>query len=125
MAEDKQKDRDELLFAQLLLSFQASAWQQLGKVVSPLTGKIESNLEMAKSSIDILGMLENKTKGNLTEHEAKFLRQVLTELRMNYVEELKKAESEEKDKQTTNKKEAQQKDNQSEDSQKKEEDNKS
>jgi PBP1b-binding outer membrane lipoprotein LpoB len=125
MAEDKQKDRDELLFAQLLLSFQASAWQQLGKVVSPLTGKIESNLEMAKSSIDILGMLENKTKGNLTEHEAKFLRQVLTELRMNYVEELKKAESEEKDKQTTNKKEAKQKDNQSEDSQKKEEDNKS
>lgn len=125
MAEDKQKDRDGLLFAQLLLSFQASAWQQLGKVVSPLTGKIECNLEMAKSSIDILGMLENKTKGNLTEHEAKFLRQVLTELRMNYVEELKKTESEEKDKQKTDKKEAQQEDSQSKDSQKKEEDNKS
>ncbi|OQX91565.1 MAG: hypothetical protein B6D58_07425 [candidate division Zixibacteria bacterium 4484_95] len=125
MAEDKLKDRDGLLFAQLLLSFQASAWQQMGKVVSPLTGKIERNLEMAKSSIDILGMLENKTKGNLTEHEEKFLRQVLTELRMNYVEELKKAESEEKDKQKNDKKKTQQKDSQSEDNQKKKNDNKS
>ena len=96
MVEDKRTDKDGLLFAQLVLSFQAAAWQQIGKVVSPLTGKIERNLEMAKSSIDILGMLENKTKGNLNEHELKFLRQILTELRINYVEELKKTGTEEK-----------------------------
>ena len=79
-----------LLFTQLVLSFQAAAWQQLGKVPSIMTGKVERSLEMAKHSIDMLGMLEEKTKGNLTESENKYLRHVLYELRMNYLEETKK-----------------------------------
>jgi hypothetical protein len=77
-------------FAQLVMSFYAAAWQQMGKTLNPMTGKTERNLELAKNSIDILGMLEDKTKGNLTDEEAKYLQHVLTELRMNYVEESKK-----------------------------------
>jgi hypothetical protein len=81
---------DELLFTQLVLSFQAAAWQQLGKVPSVITGKIDRDLIMAKHSIDMLGMLETKTKGNLSEDETKFLRHALYELRMNYLDEVKK-----------------------------------
>jgi hypothetical protein len=79
-----------LLFTQLVLSFQAAAWQQMGKVPSMISGKIERNLEMAKHSIDMLGMLEDKTRGNLGENEAKYLTHALFELRMNYLEEVKK-----------------------------------
>lgn len=125
MVEDKRTDKDGLLFAQLVLSFQAAAWQQIGKVVSPLTGKIERNLEMAKSSIDILGMLENKTKGNLNEHESKFLRQILAELRMNYVEELKKSGTEEKNQQKPEEEQGRQENTKKKDNDKKKTDEKS
>jgi len=92
---DEKKDNSRemdigLLFTQLVLSFQAAAWQQMGKVPSMITGKVERNLEMAKHSIDMLGMLDEKTSGNLAESEAKYLKHVLYELRMNYLEEVKK-----------------------------------
>jgi len=90
MVDESKHDINSLLFTQLVMSFHAAAWQQMGKVTDPLTGKLERNLELAKNSIDILGMLGEKTKGNLAEHEAKFLQQVLTQLRMNYVEESNK-----------------------------------
>ncbi len=94
MTEQKKEDAGSidagLLFTQLVLSFQAAAWQQMGKVPSMITGKVERNLEMARHSIDMLGMLEEKTKGNLAEAEAKYLKHVLFELRMNYLEETKK-----------------------------------
>jgi hypothetical protein len=79
-----------MLFTQLVLSFQAAAWQQMGKVPSIVSGKVERSLEMAKFSIDMLGMMEEKTKGNLSDDELKFLRHVLYELRMNFLEEQKK-----------------------------------
>jgi len=78
------------LFMQLVLTFHTAAWQQMGKMVNPMSGKAERNLELSKNSIDMLGMIEEKTKGNLSDEESKFLRQILTELRMNYVEESKK-----------------------------------
>jgi hypothetical protein len=78
------------LFVQLVLSFHAAAWQQMGKVVSVITGEIERDLNMAKHSIDMLGMLEEKTRGNLTEDEQRYLARALYELRMNYLDELKK-----------------------------------
>jgi hypothetical protein len=78
------------LFVQLVLSFHAAAWQQMGKVASVLTGKVERDLTMAKHSIDMLGMLEEKTRGNLSEDEQKYLEHTLYELRMNYLDELKK-----------------------------------
>jgi hypothetical protein len=96
---DETKDRIPgtdagLLFTQLVLSFQAAAWQQMGKVPSIMTGKVERNLEMARHSIDMLGMLEEKTKGNLSESENKYLQHALFELRMNFLEEVKKGPGE-------------------------------
>jgi hypothetical protein len=78
------------LFVQLVLSFHAAAWQQMGKVASVMTGKIERDLNMAEHSIDMLGMLEEKTRGNLSEDEEKYLKHTLYELRMNYLDEVKK-----------------------------------
>jgi hypothetical protein len=66
----------------------------MGKVVNPLSGKVERNLEMARHSIDMLAMIQDKTKGNLSESESGFISHVLTELRMNYVEEVNKPQAE-------------------------------
>jgi len=101
-ADDERKEEEprwdnELLFTQLVLSFQAAAWQQMGKVPSIISGKIERNIDMARHSIDMLGMLEEKTKGNLSENEAKYLKHTLYELRMNFLEELKKGPDEKKE----------------------------
>lgn len=89
-----EEDKDGVLFAQLVMSFQAAAWQQLGKIKNPLTDKIERNLDQARYSIDILEMLRNKTKGNLSEDEQKFLNHVISELQLNYVDEFTKAQKE-------------------------------
>ena len=79
------------LFLQLVLGLQQSAMMGLGKLMNPLTHKVETHLEMARDTIDTLAALEQRTRGNLEPDEARVLRQVLTDLRMNYVEELKKS----------------------------------
>ncbi|MEA3296444.1 MAG: DUF1844 domain-containing protein [candidate division Zixibacteria bacterium] len=83
----------DAMFFQLVLSLQAGAMTQMGKVASQLTGEIERNMDMARNSIELLAMLEKKTKGNLTDDEQKVLNGVLYELRMNYMDELKKDET--------------------------------
>lgn len=65
------------------LSIQASI--ALGELANPVTNKIEEDLNQAKFIIDTLGMLKDKTKGNLTEAESNLLENVLYELRMQYV----------------------------------------
>ena len=90
-----QEELNEARFTQLIFSFQAAAMQQMGKLMNPLTGKVEKNMEQAKHSIDMIGMLEEKTRGNLNEREQKLIQRVLFELRMNYVEEMKVVEEEE------------------------------
>ena len=82
---DEQKN--ELLFTQIIFMFQSAAMQHLGKVKNPLTDRIERDLDQARHTIDILGMLEEKTRGNLNPHGKQFLEHVLFELRMNYVDE--------------------------------------
>ncbi len=74
----------------LIVSLQAGAMQQMGKVASPISGEIERNLEAARATIDTLSMLEEKTKGNLSSDEGKFLSSVLYQLRLNFVDETKK-----------------------------------
>jgi len=107
MAEEvTQKQMNEALFMQLVMMFQGAAMQQIGKIVNPISGKAERDLDQAKMSIDILGMLQEKTKGNVNEHEKKFLDHLLFELRMNYVDEVNKAakeKEEEKEKKETEK----------------------
>ena len=90
---DEINDRMDSRLFQLVLSLQAGAMHQMGKIASPITGEIERNLEMAQSTIDMLDMLEKKTKGNLSDEEAKFVAHVLYELRLNYVDEVKKGDS--------------------------------
>ena len=87
-------DRNTQLFLSLVIGLVQAAYTQLGKVKNELTGTIDRNLDAARITIDTLAALELKTKGNLTDEEAEMLRRALTELRMNYVEELKKESSE-------------------------------
>jgi uncharacterized protein DUF1844 len=76
------------MFLGLIHSFQAAAMQQMGKMPSPFTNEVERDLPQARLSIDMLEMLEERTAGNLTGEEARFLKHVLTELRLNYVAEI-------------------------------------
>ena len=76
------------LFLGLIHSFQGAAMQQMGKVPNPFTNEIERDLAQARLSIDMLEMLQERTSGNLTGEESRFLTHVLTELRLNYVAEV-------------------------------------
>lgn len=84
--------REAALFLQLVLGLQQAAMVALGKLMNPMSGKLERNLEGAKNTIDTLGAIEARTRGNLEPDEQRVLTQVLTELRMNYVDELKKGD---------------------------------
>lgn len=78
-------------FATFILSLSHSALLHLGEAPHPDTNKVEANLPLAKQNIDLLGLLEEKTKGNLTGDEERLLAQVLFDLRMRYVERSKGA----------------------------------
>ena len=83
-------DHHQLLFVQLVMSLHAETMHFLGKTKHPVTDKIERNLDAARNAIDMLEMLEVKTKGNLGDEEGQFLTQVLQEVRLNYVDEANK-----------------------------------
>jgi len=87
------KEKNKQLFYSLVATFHATAMQQMGKIKNPLTDSIERNLEEAQMSIDILDMIEAKTKGNLDEDEARLLKSVLQDLKINYVDEVAKGQS--------------------------------
>jgi len=74
-------------FAGLTLSLATSALFHLGLVPDPETGQTgETNLALARHTIDTLELLEEKTRGNLSAEEADLLANLLTELRVRYVE---------------------------------------
>ncbi len=75
----------EISFSSFIFSLSTSALIQLGEVEDPFTQKKSRNLPLAKQTIDLIGMLKEKTKGNLTSEEEKFLDQILFDLRMRYV----------------------------------------
>jgi hypothetical protein len=77
-------------FATFVLSLGSSALMHLGEVEHPGTGTTEKNLPLAKNSIDLLSMLEAKTRGNLTPPEAQLLENLLFDLRLRYVEATRK-----------------------------------
>ena len=58
----------------------------LGLLADPMSGEVSANRPVAKHCIDMLGVLEEKTKGNLTEDEAAQMRDALHQLRMVYVQ---------------------------------------
>lgn len=70
--------------------FRFQAWMAMGKVVHPVTGKIERDLNVARQMIDLLAELETRTEGNRSADETRLLQGALTELRLNFLEEMKK-----------------------------------
>ncbi len=72
-------------FSTFIFSLNSSALVHLGAVADPTTGETGKNLTMAKQTIDILGVLEEKTEGNLTQEESSLLKHILYDLRLQYV----------------------------------------
>ena len=58
------------LFITLISSLSSQAWIQMGKIKNPVTDKLEKNLDAASMSIDMLSMIQEKTKNNLDEYES-------------------------------------------------------
>ncbi|HEY2511120.1 MAG TPA: DUF1844 domain-containing protein [Polyangiaceae bacterium] len=80
-------------FATFVVSLSHSALLHLGEAPHPDTNAVEKNLPLARQTIDLLGLLEEKTKGNLTGDEERLLTQVLFDLRMRFFEVQKQAEA--------------------------------
>ena len=77
----------EINFSTFVFSLNASALVHLGAMPDPSTGKTDKNLDLGKQTIDIIAMLEEKTKGNLTSDEEQLLKNTLYDLRMRYIRE--------------------------------------
>jgi hypothetical protein len=84
--------RQAALFLQLVLGIQQTGMMALGKLVNPITRSLEKNLDAARDTIDTLAALESRTRGNLEADEERVLKQAITELRLNYVAEVKKTD---------------------------------
>ena len=80
----------QLDFSTFIMSLTSSAFYHLGDMPDPTTGQTETNLPAVQQTIDMLLMLKEKTKGNLSADEAKLLEQLVYELQMKYVEKTKK-----------------------------------
>jgi len=80
----------EINFSAFVISLSTQALIQLGEVPSPVSGQVERDLVVAKQMIDILGMLREKTRGNLDQGEEKLLEDALYDLRIRYVEAVKR-----------------------------------
>lgn len=74
-------------FMTFIMSLNASAMVNLGIIEDPATGQKTKNMALGKQTIDILGMLEEKTKGNLNNDEEHMLKNILYDLRIIYVKE--------------------------------------
>ena len=94
MTEENEK-KYQIQFIGFITALGTSAMQQMGKIINPITGKIEKSLEGARATIDMLEMLQAKTEGNLSEQEKEALQNWLTNLRLNYVDEVKAEKEEE------------------------------
>lgn len=77
-------------FFSLVSMFAAACWQHLGKMPDETSGEIQRDLESAQVTIDILLMIQDKTKGNLTNTEARLLSDTISALQANYAEEAAK-----------------------------------
>lgn len=82
----QQGQKIEASLSTLVLSIASSAAMALGLAPHPTSGKVEKDLEMARFNIDLLGVLEEKTKGNRTGDEERFLTSVLQDLKMKFVQ---------------------------------------
>ena len=78
---------EQQLFDQLISSLVHTTWVSLGKIKNPMTDKIEKDIVSASINIDMIDMLYKRMDGNLSDDEDKYLSEVLSELKMNYLHE--------------------------------------
>ncbi len=90
--------KEEIIFMQFVIGLSQSGMMQLGKIMNPMTQKIEKDLHAAQATIDMLCMLREKTKGNLSKSEEDILTNSISSLQMNYVDEADKKEEEPEEK---------------------------
>lgn len=91
--EMKPEPRDESIpkidFPTLVMSFASASMISMGLVPDPVTGEVQKDLLIAQQNIDVISLLREKTKGNVTPEEERLMEQILYELRMHYIEALK------------------------------------
>jgi len=85
--ESSQMPLPEINFSSLIFSLSSTALFHLGELPDPQTNEKKKDLPLAKHAIDTIAMLKEKTAGNLTDDEEKFIENVLTDLRLRYVKE--------------------------------------
>lgn len=79
----------EVTFPAFIMSLNTSALYHLGEIADPTTGKRVVDLDLAKHAIDTLVLMQNKTKGNLTEDEAELLKNMLYDIKIRFVKAVK------------------------------------
>jgi hypothetical protein len=87
--ESEQMPLPEINFSTFIFSLNTSTLLHLGEVPDPATGKQQEDLPMAKQTIDLIAMLEEKTRGNLTSDEENLVKHILYDLRLRYVQKAK------------------------------------
>jgi hypothetical protein len=89
-SEKPQEPLPEINFSTFIISLSTQALMHLGEIADPLSGKVNKDIPVAKQMIDIIGMLKDKTSGNLNSGEESLTEEILFDLRMKYVEAVKK-----------------------------------
>ncbi|MEW5807483.1 MAG: DUF1844 domain-containing protein [Acidobacteriota bacterium] len=94
-SDDKQKwkETSTIDFSSFVLSMSAQALVSLGEAQNPITGESKLDLEAAKQAIDILCMLKEKSKGNLSASESELIENILYDLRIRYVTKSKEVKN--------------------------------
>ena len=77
---------EQLTFSAFVLGLASSALIHLGAHPNPETGSVAMDLTLARQSIDVLALLREKTKGNLSSEEEQLFSSILSDLRMRFVE---------------------------------------
>ncbi len=86
--DDKERPLPKVDFSTFVFSLASSALVHLGEVKDPVTGQVSTNLQLARQIIDTLGMIEEKTRGNLNEAEENLLKSLLYDLRIKFVQKV-------------------------------------
>jgi hypothetical protein len=79
------QENEPLDFGTFIMSLASSVLVHLGEIEHPEHNAAQQNLALAKQTLDILAMLREKTRGNLTKEEGELLEHLLYDLRMKYV----------------------------------------
>ena len=85
-SEERREELPSINFSTFVISLSTQALMHLGEIGNPVTGEMEKDVAVAKQTIDIIGMLGEKTRGNLDDTEEQLVKEVLYNLRMKYVE---------------------------------------